>query len=147
MRRNYSDITIELLDLSNEIITELTAQLNYYQVSIYKEESLKAIELKIRSLKFISKVLASQDLLDIFEDYHAEKMYSKSLANNAICPFFMRVNRLIQQFKKEITKIQSNSCLIDSTKYDLKKSVIKFKNELVAICPNGSRSRHFFKSF
>jgi hypothetical protein len=146
-RNNHFDITMELCELSEELITKIRAQINYYKVSVYKNESRSIIDNHIKGLKFISKVLSSDELKDLFEDFHAEENIYSSNPNSDYCPLTLRVSRLLNSFTVHIQQIKQNSYHLKPSKYDLKKSVIKFKNELIAICPHDSRSRSFFQVF
>ena len=129
LKNSYYDITFELCELSDEIIGQIRSQLAYYRVSAYKHESDVQITKKIKDLKLIAKLLCSANLKDLFEDYAAETAHNKYNSVLVGCPLTMRVTRLLKNFEQEISIIKTNTFKKTSTKYDLKKSVRKFREE------------------
>ena len=145
-RNNHFDIALELCELSEEIVSQVRAQLAYYRISAYKFESKANVDSKIKDLKLISKLLCSANLKDVFEDYAAEASFENHNSIDAGCPLTMRVSRLLQNIENELTLIKKNSFQKTAQRYDLRQSVRKFRGELLAICPNGSRVWDFFQS-
>lgn len=145
-QNNYYDITFELCELSDEIISQLRAQLSYYQISAYKNETASQIESHIKSLKLVAKLLCSATLKDVFEDYAAEQRQSEDFNSIDDCALTLRVTRFIKFFEIELSLIKGNQFKKTQQRYDLRKSVRKFKHEILSICPAGSRARDFFQS-
>jgi hypothetical protein len=145
-KNSYYDITFELCELSEEIISQIRGQLAYFRISAYKDEASNQITSKIKDLKLIAKLLCSANLKDLFEDYTAETQQEKYNSVLIGCPLTMRVARLLKNFEQELILIKQDTFEKTPRTYDLKKSVRKFRDDLLAICPTGSRTWDFFQS-
>ena len=141
----YCDIKLELCELSDEIIAQIRAQIEYYRVSVYKDEAHKNIDVSVKNLRLVAKLLCSTNLKDLFEDMSAETTTYDQSEGIVECKLTMRITRLIRNFENEIKYIKNNTSE-DESRYDLRKSVRKFRQEILAICPSDSRVQMFFQS-
>lgn len=147
-RYNFSDIMIELIELSREIMTDIRCQLNYYRASVYKIEMASNINKKIHQLQLVIKLLGNESLLEPIKDYEATEINYNTKAIPGECLFSSRCITLLGALEKLLDKHFNsifNSGDPDSpTQFAC--NISKHRQELLSICRHGSRQWDFFKT-
>ena len=70
-RVRYSDLVLELVELSRELKADLVQRLRYYRASAYKQDTVKSINERVAQLRAIFQVLADEDLNEAMADHDA----------------------------------------------------------------------------
>jgi hypothetical protein len=149
-RFRQADILVELLDLSRDRIDEVRQQLSYYRASVYKDETGGHITTKIEELRLIAVLLGDVLVQESFRDYDA---MSKAGVLNYIpgeCSLSKRVGSLMTALDQHLDRLQ-RLCITRQTgsltnEQEFTAAILRHRNQLLALCPHGSRQWSFFQS-
>ncbi len=146
-RVDQMDIMVELAELCRELKEEVLQQLNYYRVSVYKEETASLIEQKIKQLRTIVELTNNSEALDLFADYEATRCCGNLNLAPGECALSGRIMMLFSQLDSVVEgmlhRIQHED-VIDS--WHLARNIQKNRKKLLAICRQGSRQWSFFQA-
>jgi hypothetical protein len=148
-RFSHIDILVELVDLSREVMAEISHELQYYQASVYKTETADRINLRIAQLRLVAEVIGGTNLQEPFADHDA--MAAAGVMNYVPgqCSFSVRVTRLMKSLDEQL---QSISRRLATSRdeiagiADLPRKVQDRRRELLSLCRHGSRQQVFFQT-
>lgn len=144
-RYDRGDILMELIELCRDIKSEIHQQLTYYRVSVYKTETAEIIEAKVKQLEVLAGLLGNEQLCDAFRDYELMKANGYKTIVPGECFLSHRLANLFQSielmFEVLIMDIRQAN---QEDKYQLTKSVLKNREQVLSICRHGSRQWQFF---
>lgn len=144
-RYDRGDILMELIELCRDIKSEIHQQLTYYRVSVYKTETAEIIEAKVKQLEVLAGLLGNEQLCDAFRDYELMKQNGYKTIVPGECFLSHRLANLFQSielmFEVLIMDIRQAN---QEDKYQLTKSVLKNREQVLSICRHGSRQWQFF---
>lgn len=146
-RLRHVDIFVEMLDLGQDLLTEIRQQLTYYRASVYKDETAKQINEKVTELTLLADLLGDEGMREALTDYEA--LLSETI--NSVpgdCLFSKRVTLLLGTLDQAFRNIQSRLTNPSNPQQDqeLTESVRKHRHKLLALCRHGSRQWAFFTS-
>lgn len=141
-KRIVDDIDIEVIELCREISQEIMQALNYFQVSVYKNEVIEQINKMIQNLKIVVELFSDQNILEPFRDYDAEVINGIPCAVPGESNFSSRVLRLINGVESQII---SRGNHLHSQQLKIQTKAKKKKKEILSICQYGSKNWSFFQ--
>lgn len=143
------DLMVELIELCQNIVSELRQELAYFRASVYKNEAATRIRERMDSLRLMCEMLGSDSLLEGFRDYDAELKNAHKNIYPGECSFSARVTRLITTLEPELNQILKNSAnnaqIREQAPSLFRERLNHNKNRILANCQPGSRSWHFFQ--
>lgn len=144
-RYDRGDILMELIELCREIKSEIHQQLTYYRVSVYKAETGELIEAKVKQLETLAGLLGNEQLIDAFHDYEAMKKNGYKTIVPGECFLSHRIANLFQSIELmfEVMIMDLRQANLDD-QYQLTKTVLKNRQQLLSLCRHGSRQWQFF---
>lgn len=149
-RFRQADILVELLELSRDRIDGVRQQLTYYRASVYKDETGQHINAKIEELRLIGGLLGDLLTAEAFRDFD---VMSKAGVMNYIpgeCSLSKRVGNLLTALDQHLDRLQ-RLCVTRQggavgNEQEFAAAIRRHRNELLALCPHGSRQWTFFQS-
>lgn len=140
-RVRYSDLVLELVDVSRELKNDLVHRLRYYRASAYKQDTAKSINERVAQLRAIFQVLADDDLNEAMADHDAILEQGPQMLATGDCTVTARVNILISEMEPALAALvrrfgQSQSVVREETV----KTLQRHRQTLLAVCREGSRS-------
>lgn len=144
-KRVYIEIVYELVELMRSQIDQTRDFISLYQPSVYKCEVSSHIERKIKCLHLIAKLLEHELILDHFEDYRVSKAHM-ALETSIHSLQIPMIQNLLQRIEKHLSSLSREQIFAMKPKYDLRKSVQKFRHQILSEIPASSTSHHFFRS-
>ncbi len=144
-RYDRQDIMMELIELSQDLKSEILQQLNYYRASVYKSETSVIIEGMIEQLKLLGDLIGDDELQDAFLDYEAMRRNGPMLVAPGECLLSLRTMALLKAtdliFQQLITR-QAATASPDTL--ELSRNIQKHRGQLLSLCRQGSRQWAFF---
>ena len=140
-RVRYSDLVLELVEVSREIHADLLQRLRYYRASAYKTDTVKTINERVAQLRAIFQVLADDDLNEAMADHDAVLDQGIQMLATGDCTVSARVNILLSEMEPALAALvrrygQSQSMVREETV----KALQRHRQTLLAVCREGSRS-------
>ena len=148
-RFSHIDILVELVDLSHEVMAEISHELQYYQASVYKNETAERINIRIAQLRLIADVIGNANLKEPFADHDAMAAAGVMHYVPGQCSFSVRVTRLLKSLDEQLQAISQglNTSRDEITGIrDLPRKVQDNRRELLSLCRHGSRQQVFFQA-
>jgi hypothetical protein len=145
-RMSRSDIILELVELSKEVSNEIGQQLNYYRVSVYKNETASLIKDRIDNLKVIAGLFCDEMVLEPFRDYEATVSNGNVYTAPGECAFSSRVGSLLKGFSDAMDKVQNVSHQNSQNDKSLATGIQKHRRKILSLCRQGTRQWAFFSS-
>jgi hypothetical protein len=145
-RIKHSELSSELAELCREIAADLRQRMGYYRASAYKADAAKQINSRVDQLRAIFQVLGDDALMESMADHDAILDQGAQLLAAGECTLTVRIGILLSQMEPALVALvrrsnQSQSLL----KEDTIKILQRHRNTLMAICPEGSRSREILR--
>ena len=140
-RVRYSDLVLELVELSRELKADLVQRLRYYRASAYKQDTVKSINERVVQLRDIFQVLADEDLNEAMADHDAILEQGPQMLVTGDCTVTARINILMTEMEPALLALvrrygQSQSVVREETV----KTLQRHRQILLAVCREGSRS-------
>ena len=148
-RFRHTDILVELIELCQERMAEIRQQLTYYRASVYKGETGDHVLSRIEHLRLVTGLFGDDLVREAFKDFDA---MSKAGALNYIpgeCSFSKRVGMLLSTLEENLGRLNDGNRGGSSGEppaQEFTAHVKKHRQELLAICPQGSRQWSFFQA-
>lgn len=147
-RFRHTDILLEMIELCQERMTEVRQQLGYYRASVYKAEMAGQISSNIGQLRTVAEIFGDVMVQESFKDYEA--MASMGIASYmpGECSLSQRVTSLLASLETQLSRlsVQIAARSLPLTEQALASAVAKHRNQLLALCRQGSRQWAFFQS-
>lgn len=143
----HIDISIEMLELGQELLTEIRQQLVYYRASVYKDETALQINAKVAEIALLADLLGDDSMREALTDYEALRQELTPPVPGE-CHFSKRVSLLLGTLDQAIRAMQGRLSTPSNPEQDqqLADSVRKHRHKLLALCRHGSRQWAFFTS-
>jgi hypothetical protein len=137
----YGDLVLELVEVCRDIGTDLHKHLSYYRVSAYKVETLKLINVRVDQLRAIFQILGDSDLDDAMADHDAVV----DLGGNGLfagdCSVSSRVGLLLSGMGPALSALVRRFARSQSAvRPETFETLLRHKQTLLHVCPEGSRS-------
>ena len=144
----HNDIVVELVELCEETMLDISQQLNYYRASVYKAETAETIRDRIESLKLIVALLGDDMALEPIRDYEASELHRVMAPIPGECSFTYRVNTLLSQLNIHLGETTSRLTATNSPAILrlLASNVIQHRSQILSLCRHGSRQWAFFQT-
>ena len=136
-----SDIAFELLELCEALLVNIEQQLLYYRASVYKDETARDIDADIVRLQNVLEMFNSDVLLEVLADYRALQLHDLKLAPGE-CSFSRKVSLLVVAVREQL-RLCPHSV---HPEIDLRRQIQNKRQQLLALCRQGSRQWSFFRS-
>ena len=142
------DILSELIDLYRGVIQDIRLQLNYYRVSVYKDEAADVVKEKIEQLHFISKLVSIDSLIEPFADFYATLGSGNCYTPPGECVFSIRVATFLKAIELQLSDLE-NRMNMNNMAPDLEQSITKqcqkHRQLILSMCAQGTHHRTFFE--
>ena len=143
-----TDILFELIELSHERIDEVRCQVAYYRASAYKRETAAIIDAKLAHLERVSGLFGDEMLCESFADFAAVHESSGQNCAPGECLYTQRIGMLLHAIDAHLARLYR--ALVTHTWSadvgELVDAVRTHRQDLLALCSEGSRHWTFFKS-
>ena len=145
-RIRHSDLLIELAEICRDIAMDLRQRLGYYRASAYKSDAARHINVRVDQLRAIFQVLGDDALNESMADHDAILDQGAQLLAAGECTLTVRVGILLAQMEPALGALVRRSNQAQGTlRDDTLKILQRHRNTLLAICPEGSRSREILR--
>ena len=139
------EILFQICDVCEEILNEIRGHLNYLNISVYKNESISAINEQIEQLRILMEGIPDSETLEPFLDFDAEKLNQVPVPGE--CSFSMRVQRLLINIDSVIRKLRITYPESESPRSAQTLELVKkHKTSLQSSCPVGSKRWKFLQN-
>ncbi len=149
-RHCQSDIILELLELSQDVVNEIRQQLIYYSASVYKTEAAEQVKQIIAKLRLVIDLIPDEFIKEPFLDFEAEVANGQQNYIPGECMFTSRITRLLQNLEKHShalkEKYLAEQRLQPQNNDLLTRKLRKHRGVILSICQHGSRRWNFFQS-
>ncbi len=136
-----TDIVFELLGLCETLLINIEQQLLYYRASVYKDETARSVDVEITRLQSVLAMFNSEALLEPLADYHALQTHQLKLSPGE-CSFSRRVAHLVVTTRQQLRLYRPAS----QPKVDFNRQIQQNRQQLLALCRQGTRQWSFFQS-
>lgn len=148
-RFRHMDVLVEMIELSLERLSEIRQRLVYYRASVYKDETVGTINGTIDGLRILGTLLGDDQLVEAFKDYDAMSKAGAMAVVPGECSFSVRVACLMLALDRSLSRMHNDAlnrsvALAADTAFE--GTIMKHRNQLVALCRAGSRQWTFFQS-
>ena len=145
-RVRQGDLVIELADLCRAVSLDLRQRLAYYLASAYKADAARQINLRVDHLRAIFQIIGDDALNESMADHDAILDQGAQLLAAGECTLTARLSILLGQMEPALSTLvrrahQAQGVLRDDTL----KILQRHRHTLLAICPEGSRSREILR--
>ena len=149
LRLRYVDILVEMLELGQDLLSEIRQQLIYYRASVYKYEMAEQIEGKVDQLQLLAALLGDDAVREVLIDYEVLRVEGAMNCIPGECSFSKRVTLLIGGLDHAFGRVQSRLASSHSApeqEQEIADTVRKHRQKLLSLCREGSRQWAFFTS-
>ncbi len=144
-RLDYIDVLTELADLCKDIQDEVIQQLRYYRASVYKDETHKIIDAKLKQLQFVVNLFDDTEANDLFADFETYKTHASIMIEPGECMLSIRISHLFRGLSQRMRSLlQQSPQRFDEEK--IFREIQKNQKQIVAACKQGSRKKYFFET-
>ena len=136
-----ADIAFELLELCEALLVNIEQQLLYYRASVYKDETARTVDAEITKLQHILMILRDDELLEPLADYRALQAHQLELVPGE-CSFSRKVGILVAALRAQLRCYRA----VEHPEIDFSYQIRQNRQQLLALCRQGSRQWSFFRS-
>lgn len=145
-RIRHSDLSIELAELCRDLAADLRQRMSYYRASAYKADAARQINSRVDQLRAIFQVLSDDTLNESMADHDAILDQGAQLLTAGECTLSVRIGILLTQMEPALgALVRRNHHSNGPLREDTLKILQRHRNTLMAICPEGSRSREILR--
>lgn len=136
-----TDIVFELLELCETLLVNIEQQLLYYRASVYKDETARTVEAEIARLQPVLAMFNNDALLEPLADYRALQTHNLKLAPGE-CSFSRKIALLVTATREQLRLYRQAT----PPEIDFNCQIKQNRQQLLALCRQGSRQWSFFRS-
>ena len=131
----HVDISIEMLELGQELLAEIRQQLVYYRASVYNDETANQINAKVAEITLLADLLGDESMREALTDYEVLRQEVTTPIPGE-CHFSKRVSLLLGTLDQAIRATQGRLQPPPNPEQDqqLADSVRKHRHKLLDNC-------------
>jgi hypothetical protein len=146
-RFRYSDLVLELAELSQEIKEDLQQRLRYFRASAYKTDAAKPINERVAQLRAIFDILAEDELLEAMADHDAIMEHGPQMLAAGECSVTARIGVLISGMEPALASlVRKHGRSQSQVRAQTIDALHRHRSTLMNICREGSRSWEILRS-
>lgn len=140
-RFRYSDLVLELAELSRDIKEDLQQRLRYYRASVYKLDASKPINERVDQLRAIFDILADDELLEAMADHDAIMEHGPQMLSAGECSVTARISVLLSGMDQSLASlVRKYGHSQSQVRTETIQALHRHRSTLKNICREGSRS-------
>lgn len=140
-RFRYSDLVLELAELSKDIKDDLQQRLRYYRASAYKMDAAKRINERVDQLRAIFDILGEEELAEAMADHDAIMEHGAQMLAAGECSVTARIGVLIAGMEPAlISLVRKYGHSQSQVRLETLQALHRHRSTLMTVCREGSRS-------
>jgi hypothetical protein len=135
-----------MIELCQDLMTEIRQQLAYYRASVYKDETRAAIDTRIDQLRLVAELFGDEGPGEAFKDYEAMAKAGAMHYVPGECSLSKRIGTLLASLDSDLSRLSAHHSSGDPfSGKEFETAVRKHRSQLLAACRHGSRQWAFFQ--
>jgi hypothetical protein len=147
IRLRYSDLVLELADLSRSLKADLQQRLLYFRASAYKADAVRSIDERVDQLRAIFQIIGDESLNEAMADHDAVWGQGPQILTAGDCTVSVRINILIAGMDPALNALTRRSAQSQSSvRQETVAALRRHRHTLMSACEEGSRTREILRS-
>lgn len=141
------DMLVEMLDLCQQLISELRHQLSYFKASVYKHEAQESLNSKIQILGILVGIIGDEVAKELWDDFCSDDL-SANCSPPGECSFSLKLGILLgglddalkgfyHQINLKASALESQEKIVESIRIN--------KGKILTVCRSGSKQYSIFQ--